>query len=135
MHLKYSCIERVGRRDDQADIARISQQILATNFSNNDYWTLSAEDYCSIFLGILKECCPEESQNLHGLKMMVEAYIADEKSLNHLIVKSKSPELISSFKAMAATPEKTRLSTLATLKSTFSRISSRSWSVRDCLSK
>ena len=105
----------------KADISRISKQIVSAVYQKQDYWGMSAEEYCSVFVGLIKEQ-DESYHNLYNLKYIVESYIADETSLDYLVAKSKNEDLVNSFMAMSATPEKTRLSSLSTLKSCFARI-------------
>lgn len=106
----------------RADMARISQLIISTNFKEKSYWTLSAEEAGTNFLALLKETTAPELHNLFNLKIIVESYIADASALDYLIVKSKDQDTIRAFEALASTPDKSRQSTLTTLKSCLARI-------------
>ncbi|MBO6516845.1 MAG: type IV secretory system conjugative DNA transfer family protein, partial [Bacteroidia bacterium] len=106
----------------KGDIARVAQMIISASFTKKDYWVISAEEWCGVFLTILKQCCPEENHNLSGLKFLVESFIADVHALDHLVAIHGDDELIRAFSAIIAIPEKSRQSTLTTLKSSLSRI-------------
>ena len=105
----------------KAEIGRTAEIIVSSIYKDSDYWVISATEACVIFLTILKTCLPEEYHNLHNLKFLIISYMADRNSLNNYVIEG-SDELNAAFAALCATPEKSLLSTMSTLKSCFNNM-------------
>lgn len=82
--------------------------------STDHYWVASATSMASVFLEYVIRYCPPEVRSIASALRLLEIFSYDPEACDRMFVRTH-PELLSSYKSIVATPEKTRLSTLSTV--------------------
>lgn len=109
----------IGGKLTNGELNRLAEIIVSSSYQGSTadpYWQNSAKELCYILLKLLKSQ-PEEYHTLYNLKRITETLAADEKSLDRLVLKQAHDEdFVRAYAALLATPDKTRLNTISTLK-------------------
>ena len=104
------------------DLNRLAELVVASNYGTSEgdaYWRHSAKELAFVMMKILKEQ-PAYYHNFYNLKRLVEKFASDDSALDPFIAKSTDEDLKLAYASIIAIPDKTRLSTVATLKSSLS---------------
>lgn len=99
-----------------SDVQKIASIIIknsATESKSDPYWTASAENLISIFMQYLIEFVPADMQTMSNLVYMIETFAGEPEKIDRCFSRSKG-NLLTSYKALIRTPDKTLQSTIST---------------------
>lgn len=109
----------IGGKLTNGELNRLAEIIVSSAYqgsTGDPYWQNSAKELCFVLLRLLK-AQPEEYHTLYNLKRMVEAIAADEQSLDRMVIaQAYDDDFTRAYAAILATPDKTKLNTISTLK-------------------
>lgn len=100
-----------------ADLGRLAELVTTPNNGGNEgesYWRHSAKELAFVLMKILKTQDPKY-HNFYNLKRLCEKFASDDKALDQYVIHA-SEDLQLAYASIISTPDKTRLSTVATLK-------------------
>lgn len=109
----------IGGKLTNGELNRLAEIIVSSAYqggTGDPYWQNSAKELCFVLLKLLK-AQPEEYHTLYSLKRITETLAADEKSLDRMVLQqSHDDDFVRAYASILATPDKTRLNTISTLK-------------------
>ncbi len=104
---------------NEADIYRVANVLTRNNYtgSNYDYWAQSAEEIIGFFSYIIFTYAESAYVNLASVANMIEVFSHSPQQIDLWLVNHKvDKKILSKYKALVATPEKTLQSSLSTAK-------------------
>lgn len=83
---------------------------------SDPFWSKSSEMLLSLFMEYLVFHSPKELCSMANLVRLIDVFAGDPKKIDILFVRTKNEDLLTRYKAMVKSPEKTLQSTLATVR-------------------
>lgn len=107
----------LSKSTSYTDVYKIANTLVRNSLegSSYDYWSQSAEAVIGLFCKYLVGYAPAEYVNLPNVLHLLRVFSHSPKLIDALLIKTDK-HLLSEYKALVATPDKTLQSTLATAK-------------------
>lgn len=103
------------------DLAKNMNVAFVNSLPNeNDYWRQSAESTCLLFAKVLWKYAPVENKNMANLVHIVTTFSYAPEKTDKWILSTRDEQLITEYKSLCCTPQKTIQCTLSTLKNALS---------------
>ncbi len=100
----------------EQDIYLIAHIIVQNSLNESDYWSMSAEQIIVFFCRYVWLYAPEEKKHLPYVLELIKIFSYDAKRIDREIISTGNERLITEYKAIVVTPEKTLQSSLSTAK-------------------